>query len=434
MNGRELTGAQIAALAAPTIAFSGFELAQKVLLPAYLTDHVGLGLGLSGALLLGLRLLDIVLDTTVGALSDVRLTRRAGRRQIWMAAGMLPALAGSVLVFMAPSGAGLPGLVASLAVMTLGWSMINAAHGAWALEAGVGVVARSSVFGARTAAGVFGYLAFSGLAAMFAGSLPGQMGAMTIALLVSVPVSTAIAYALVRDASDAPGESFTLQSLAASAALGVTSLRRARLALLFALVGASQAIAAGSFMFVFRHGLDLPGLAAGALLAQTAATVAGLPAGLWILRSLGAERLLMLVFAAEAAISAALLILPIGESFPAFAWVAARGFFAGIDFMLLRAFAGEELDAERRMTGRARAGAFYAAFHLPLNLAGALATGMLFWILRLTGAENPVTTSEPRVFIVIPATAGCILALASFAVVRWAGSQTANSAVPPQLQ
>jgi hypothetical protein len=61
---------------------------------------------------------------------------------------------------------------------------------------------------------------------------------MTIALLIGVPVSTAVAFAFVRDDVDTPGEAFNLRTLAASAGLGVTSGRRARLALLFALVGA----------------------------------------------------------------------------------------------------------------------------------------------------------------------------------------------------
>jgi Na+/melibiose symporter-like transporter len=431
MKGGELTSVQIAALAVPTIAFAGFELAQKVLLPVYLTDHVGVGLGLAGFLLVGFRLFDIVLDTAVGAVSDVRLSQRIGRRRIWMAAGIVPALAGCVLVFTAQPGTGLASLIASLALMTLGWSMINAAHGAWALEAGKGILARSRVFGARTAAGVLGYLAFSGLAAIFAQHLSDQMRAMTIALLIGVPVSTAVAFAFVRDDVDMPGEPFSLRTLAASAGLGVTSGRRARLALLFALVGASQAIAAGSFMFLFRRGLELPDLAGNALLVQAIATVGGLPIGLWMMRRLGAKRLLMVVFAAEAVVSLGLLTLPVGEAAPALVWVVARGFLSGIDFMLIRALAGEELDAESRITGRARAGAFYAAFHLPFNLMGALATGLLFGLYRLAGSSLEVAAapSGQPAFVAIPALAGCSLALMSLVAVLGIRSLEAHN--PP---
>lgn len=387
------------------------------MLPANLVDHVQLDIGVVGALLVALRLFDIATDTAVGVLSDIAIFPRWGRRRLWMTAGAAPALLGSFAVFTAPPGATLIFLSAWLAVMTVGWSMINAAHGAWALEAGEGVAARGRVFAGRTAAGILGYLAFSGLAALTPAAGE-QLGAMTLALVVGVPVSTALAVAIVPDRSQPQPERFRLGDLAAGMALGFATPSKARLAIMFALVGAGQAVSAGSFVFLLRHGLGLPQQVGNGLLLQAVATLAGLPLGLAMVRRVGAERTLGVIFAATAVISLLLLVLPGQNTFCAMVWLVLRGLLSGVDFLLLRTLAGEELDQENKRRPRGRAGAYYAAFHLPFNLAGAAATGLLFWLYDSPGHDS-VAGATSREFVLIPALGGALFALVALMVLNF---------------
>lgn len=407
MTDRNFSTLRAAALAAPTLAFAGFELAQKLLLPAYLTNHVGIDVAIAGALLLAVRLLHILTDWIAGVLSDAPLAARWGRRRTWMSIGMAPALAGTFAAFAAPPGAAPWMLALSLAAMTLGWSIINSAHGAWAFEAGVGIQTRSRVFAVRTAAGVIGYFAFSGLVWSAGREIGAQLWLVTLALLAATPLTALAAFRLVPERPHRAGSAPARISLRFALLAPFASARSARIAALFALVGANQAVSMGSFIYTMGNGLQLPDLAGPAIFAQAAATCLGLPLGLLALRRLGAENVLRGVLVAELAASTTLLFLPPGEAAPALVWAVLRGAFSGVDFMILRALAGEELD--RDASESPRAGAYYAAFHMPFNLAGALATGALFWLYGLIGFDPKNPAQGVPGLLQIPAFSGMAL-------------------------
>lgn len=415
-NGISLSAA--AALATPTLMFAGFELGNKVILPVFLTNNVGMDVAIAGLWLLAMRLLHILTDWAGAAISDAPLGKRWGRRRLWMVLGMAPALAGTAGIFFATPGVSVAQITIGLLLMTAGWSLINSAHGAWALEAGSSVDDRSLIFGLRTAAGVAGYLGFSALAAWAGSDARQQLWVLMLGLFLGVPLSTCLACWKVPERPPSLHERFTLRSLGAALGLVASAPARARLAALFAVVGAHHAVVAGSLIYTVRDGLALPDIAGPALVAQAAAMCVGLPLGMAATRYLGAERTLLGVFVIELIAAALLLVLPAGRPLLAMAWLVFRSLASGVDFMILRALAGQQLDADVQGRSQARAGAYYAAFHLPFNIAAALATGGLFWLYDAVGFDPQASWRGARVLLQIPGGAGAALALAAIALLH----------------
>jgi hypothetical protein len=86
-----------------------------------------------------------------------------------------------------------------------------------------------------------------------------------------------------------------------------------------------------------------------------------------------------------------------------------------VDFMLLRVVLGQRLDRDRLRHGDAPAAAFYAGFHLPLNIGVMLGTTLLFQGMAWTGlSDHGLALTEPTcglaALCLVPAL-GCVLML-----------------------
>lgn len=416
----------LVALSAPSFVFAGYELTHRVLLPDFLTHEVRIDVGLAGLVIAGVRLFDILIDTLVGGLSDTGFSGRWGRRRVWMVAGTPLAVAGTLAVFTLPAGAGALDVAWRLLAMTTGWAMVNSAHGAWALESASGVADRARVFTARSVTGIGGALALSALVASAGPQQTDQLGRAVLFVAIGAPLTTLLIVLRVQD----PPVMRTPVSWRAAMApfhLGLETASRRRLTLLFCLTGAQMAVATGSFVYLVKYGLAAPGAVGPGLLAQTLATAAGLPLMYAVSRRLGARATMRVTFSIEAVVCLGAILLPAGQDVPVIAWAMLRGLASGMDFVLLRALAGEELDAEARRTGQSRAGAYYAAFHLYFNVVNALVTGALLLAFGAAGlGQGDAADGDPsRLYVLIPAVTGAAIHLAALLVVtHWRSMST----------
>jgi Na+/melibiose symporter-like transporter len=177
-------------------------------------------------------------------------------------------------------------------------------------------------------------------------------------------------------------------------------------------------VSGGSFIYLVRGGLGLPDWSSTALFTLSLATAVGLALGLWISRRWGPYRTLMIAFCADLLAAGLLLALPARDPNALLAWAALRGLFSGVDFMLLRALAGEELDADTAASGVSQAGVIYSTFHLPYNLAAALATALLFAAYQWANADLKSLGEIPeRGLVWIPAALGVLLSVLSLVAI-----------------
>ena len=144
-----------AALAVPVIpAF--------VLLPAFYAETLGLGLAVTGAVLLGVRLLDMATDPLIGWLADRAALQGGGRKRL-IAAGALIAGPALVALFSPPDRPDWVYLLVSAAALFVGWSFIQIPYLAWALDLSAGYHGRTRLNAAREGAGLIGLLSAGAL-------------------------------------------------------------------------------------------------------------------------------------------------------------------------------------------------------------------------------------------------------------------------------
>jgi glycoside/pentoside/hexuronide:cation symporter, GPH family len=135
-------------------------------LPTLYSEHVGLPLATIGAVLLGARLLDAVLDPLIGRWCE----RRRQRKQMLLLA--LPFLLGGwLMLFVPPAHAGLLWLVGGLLLAYAGYSLATINHNAWGAEFPTDDSGRLQVTAWREGAALCGVLLSAGLPAMLSDDL-----------------------------------------------------------------------------------------------------------------------------------------------------------------------------------------------------------------------------------------------------------------------
>jgi len=136
-------------------------------LPKLYGDTLGLPIASIGAVLLGTRLLDAVVDPILGALSD-----RAGRRRGAIAIA-LPVLGLGLFGLLAPPPGlvGLPWLALLLTAVSIAFSAASINYHAWGAELSGGIHERTRLTAAREGFGLVGVIAASLLPGLLGSSL-----------------------------------------------------------------------------------------------------------------------------------------------------------------------------------------------------------------------------------------------------------------------
>jgi Na+/melibiose symporter-like transporter len=134
--------------AGPALARTFVLLPVLTLLPSILVQDVGMAAGTVAVILTAARLLDLILDPVVGAISDIQGGGSA--RAPMMALGLAPLSIGAVLAF-GYFGLGPGTLTLGLALLFLGWTMIEVPHRSLAVDLEVQVDRRMALIGAREA-------------------------------------------------------------------------------------------------------------------------------------------------------------------------------------------------------------------------------------------------------------------------------------------
>lgn len=413
---RAPSGIQLPALSLPTWVFAGYDLARRSFLAAYLSYALGLPIALVGWLMIlaGLAgLAAIPAEMIAGALCD-RGSKRIGPRILWMLCGTVP-LVGGVMMLTLDQRDGVARIAVALVALVVGWAICNVTHGAWALEAARDGAGRARVFGLRALAGMLGVVTFSLIGTLHIGHAS-PFAAILVVVSIAAPIAHAGLVVLVPDRA-APARAWQRGALFAPVRLVFADRENRRLAALFALNGAHTAITGTAYLYLVGNALALSGWGPTGILAQSICAAVGIAAMIAWGSRVPAGRTLQVVCWVNLLLAIVLIALPAGRPAALMVWTASFGLVSTVDFMALRVLLGERLDLAARDTdATARAAAHYAGFHLPFNLCGAVATGMLFAGYRLIGfdpttpqgAEHPYVAAQ-----LMPAVSTAVLMAAS---------------------
>ena len=114
-----------------------FVIVKQLLVLSFLTNYLGIAVGLAGALTTAILLFDMLIDPVIGYLSD-KTNSRYGRRAPWMALGALVLAGGMVGLFAVPQDLTQYGILTWVggffALTTVGFTMVSIPYGASAGE------------------------------------------------------------------------------------------------------------------------------------------------------------------------------------------------------------------------------------------------------------------------------------------------------------
>jgi GPH family glycoside/pentoside/hexuronide:cation symporter len=151
-----------------------------------------LSLGMLGAILLGLRIFDAVIDPVIGLLFD-----RFPRPRLMIAFALPPLAIGWVALFHPPAtGSVVPWLIATLLLTTVGYSLATVVHTTWGARIHPELHQRARAFAAREGSGLIGVIIAAALPLWLAPDLASglqKMAYVFVPLLIVLGVYTLVA-------------------------------------------------------------------------------------------------------------------------------------------------------------------------------------------------------------------------------------------------
>lgn len=423
---RRLGWVKLAIFSSPVLVFQAIELPWRMFLPPFFAQTLGLGLAATGALMMWIRLFDMVADPVIGWASD-RFSTPFGLRRPWMVASLPLIVAGTWHVFFASPGTGMATIALWCAVMHLGYTLMVVPHGGWGLELSDDYHERTRIMGAKmwfAAAGMpLIILLPAMLERMALADRAGQIAAMGWILIMLAPISVLLVLHAIPEPSGNHAERSTTNPLRQFAAI-LADPALVRILLLYALVGVADASGAGTFVFFVEQAMGLDRVAGLLILIQAVGALAALPIWLLVSRRLGKQRTLMLVFAWNGLLAPVALLLPAGNIWMLGAFLCLRSLSWGADYMLLRALVADIAGHNRQREGASRSGSYYALFNVTLKLAAGLGIGAALWMIAWVGfeASGPNDAIALEVVRLVFALPSCLAGLIGVAITLFASS------------
>jgi len=393
-EGLRLGWGRLAAYGLPGLPLAALGVPLYVYLPAFYADDIGLGLTAVGAILLAARLIDVVADPVIGALSD-HWTTRFGRRRPWLVVAAPLACLALWMLFMPPAGAGNLYLFVWSALLYLAWTILQLPYTAWGAELSDDYHERSRIAGVREALVIAGTLTAIALPPALLGASAGRapsLGLLAEILVVVLPASIVIAVLAVPEPPYRPSHGVDWR---AGTALLMRNAPFRRLIVAYLMNGVANGLPATLFLVFVSDLLQLPDQAGLLLFTYFLAGVAGVPVWLAISRWLGKHRtwVAAMLWASIAFCWAPLL--GAGDFWPYLALCLLSGLALGADLALPASIQADVVDVDTAAGGGQRTGLYFALWAMATKLALALAVGIAFPLLDLAGFRAGQANEPP---------------------------------------
>lgn len=403
------------------------ELLLLVLLPAFFAERLGIGLAAIGFALTAARMVDLISDPVVGVLSD-RMHTRLGLRRPWMVGGIVPVVVAAFFLIFPTRDAGPVYLFVWASVMYLGWNAIRTPYRAWGAELVPRYDFRTDIAGMREMMGLLGIIAtmalpvaFSNgpLAPFWAAGAPPELATIFWALLILLPLATAMCMARVEGRDPEPVRPRYPLKTAWLEIMGNRPFHR--FLLVAGLAGLGHGLFASMFLLMVRHVLSRPEQGLRFLAFYFAVAALTVPVAAWLSRKKTKHRVwawLMCVSAAGMMVTPAMS----AGNVPMMAVIcAAAGIGLGADLCLGYAVLADVVDFDRLRSGERRAGTYFGLTGLAVKAAAAISVTLGFGWLAVIGFETGAVKPDSVQVFLFAAFIGGAPALARFlaAIVIW---------------
>ena len=337
--------------------------------PHFYAQVTGLELALLGAILLGARLFDAVIDPWLGWLAD-----RVPRRRMVLLA-LLPFGLGFAALLNPPSTHAAAWLLGSLVITYVGFSAATVAYQAWGAAIGTGSALRTRLTAAREGFGLLGVLLAATLPAALALELNVGITRLSWVLpALLLPAALLIVFCV----PAAPRVPVAQRPVLPSLRNVWRDLACRRLLLVFAASGIASALPATLFLFFVADVLHAQASSGVLLGLYFLAGAASLPAWVWLAARVGRVRAWLGAMVLAVAAFAGAALLGAGD-LTLFALICvASGLALGADLALPSAIAADL--GERQGHSGAVFGVWNFVAKLNLALAAGLALPLLAWL------------------------------------------------------
>lgn len=383
-GGMPLSLPGVLAFACAYMPFAALQLSVAVQLPPFFATQLGLGLA-AGAAFGIVRLIDIPVDPALGLLMDKTRTP-LGRYRPWMMVGAPILMLALFKLYQAKEGIDEAYLVVWLLVVYLGMSILLVAGNSWASTLATSYKARSRIFGAMLAMGVFGAigcLIIPTVAEQTHHSVLEGMRWVGWFLFGLAPTAVAIALLRTPERLVQPHRSdFRIADYFALLSRG--NVLRILAADFCVTMGPGWM--AALYIFYWRDSREVSLSAANLLLAlYIAAGLAGGPAAAWLANKITKHRALIVSTTLYSLFLILIPLLPKGQALPSALPMFCLGALATGFVVMVRAITADVADELRLEGGRDLTGLLYAVTSATTKAAGALSIFVSFWLLGVQG-------------------------------------------------
>jgi GPH family glycoside/pentoside/hexuronide:cation symporter len=401
----------MAALASPALPMAAMTLPLTIFLPAFYATTIAINLAVVGIVFTLVRLADLIFDPLIGGFMD-RTKSRWGRFKPWLAAGGPIVMAGAAMLFLAQPGVGPLYLAVALTVAYAGYSIVILSQ----LSIGAGLTpdygGRSRVYAwwqIFNVAGLILVLVAPPLLARFMTITPTTtVRIMGIAILVTTPITIAVALLCVRDDSVATGRH---SGVSLGVFLDLLRLKSARYLIASTLLtGLGLGISSSGIIFLYTSLKGITAEETGLMLAVFfVVDICAAPAWASIGNRIGKHRALALGGVGTAIYMAIIALMPPRDFGVLAITVLLGGFNACAPDVLPRAMMADVGDEDRLRSGKNRTGMLFALLLITQKIGQALAIGIAYVMLDLIGfsAAAGKTNSKPALFGVL--LLGCVI-------------------------
>lgn len=369
-----------------------------VFIPKFYSSDMGVALATGAAIILAVRILDVVTDPLFGFIAD-RVSTPWGRRRIWIALATPVMMVSIHQLFMPPDGAGAVHLAVWMTLLSVATTMIIIPYYAWAAELSPDYNERSVITGWRSMFGVVGNLVAQltpALALLFfgIGGSEAVLEIVGITMLVIMPVCVFLTVTRVPESKDYVATGTPLRE---GLKLMVTNKPFLRLIISFMVSYMALAITMPLYLFFITFVLVAEEKAIYMLTFFYLANLSAVPFWVRLSSRIGKHRAYVGCFALIAFAHPFYLLLGEGDFWYMLPITLATGIAAGGFAALPNSMKADVIDLDTLRTGENRAALFFSTYSFTTKLSGSLGGSIALFGLALFGFDPaPGAVNDPE--------------------------------------
>ncbi|MBT4494845.1 MAG: MFS transporter [Gammaproteobacteria bacterium] len=344
-----------------------------VFLPKFYTSDMAIPIALVGAIMLAIRISDVVTDPLFGYITD-RFPTPWGRRRFWVALSTPIMMLSVYRLFMPPEGAGAWHMGIWMFTMSISTTMMLIPYYAWAAELSPDYNERSTITGVRSMMGVVGslsaQLAPAGALLIFGiGGSAAVLEIVGVTMLVLMPICVYLTVTRVPEPTEYVNSGTPILE---GLKLMVSNKPFLRLILAFMVSSTAFSITMPLYLFFITYVLHEEQKAIYMLTFFYLANLSAVPFWVWLSTRIGKHRAYVGSFVLIALAHPFYIFLGEGDFWYMLPISIVAGFAAGGFAALPNSMKADVIDLDTLRTGENRAALFFSTYSFTAKLSGSL--------------------------------------------------------------